>query len=234
MNAGLQKLRQELRELYPSTYYTQNYDILDIEQVKRLIRQKKGENIIARLKGCKPGRDGWKEFQDICLDLIKLTLENEEFYNANAIPEVRSEYVPLGEKGIRKDIVIPLNPKPDPNGTNIWNIFKNDPWNCKYLVFDAKNYNGKIKDRQIYQMFHYLSPDRGRIGIIFSRKHKLDETGKFALERLRDDHYIIFIFNDDNFEEWIKCYINGTVKDFFRDKFTKYEHSFKKSVLTET
>lgn len=233
MDTEFQKLKQELRKLYPATYDTENYDILDIEQVKKLIRQKEGERIITRLKKCKPGMNGWKEFQDICLDLVKLTLENEEFYNANALPEVRSEYVPFGEKGIRKDIVIPLNPKPDPNGTNIWDTFKNEPWSCKYLVFDAKNYNNKIKDRQIYQMFHYLSRDKGRIGIIFSRKHKLDESGKFALDRLRDESYMIFIFNDDDFEQWVESFIKGTIKDFFRDKFTKYEHSFKRSVLIE-
>jgi len=109
----------------------------------------------------------------------------------------------------------------------IWDEFRSEPYDCKYLIFDAKNYNGPIKDKEIYQMFHYLNPKKGRIGIIFSRKSSVDESGKAALRRIKDDNYIIFVLTDDDVIKWIDCYTrDGSVRTYFRTLLTIYDSSF--------
>ena len=79
------KLKDELKSLYPEDYETKDYDSLftgasgGIESAEKLIREKKGGNLLQRLKGCSPGNSDWKTFEDVCLDLVKLTFENNEF-----------------------------------------------------------------------------------------------------------------------------------------------------------
>lgn len=231
MKDDLRELRQELRDLYSSDYEVKNFDSLtDLNQIQRLIRKRSGENLVKRLESCKPGSEEWKKFQDICLELVKLTLEKNEFEECTTSSELPATFVPLDSKGVRKDIVIPLNPKKvesDDDVKTIWDTFKYKPWYCRYLVFDAKNYNGKITDKEVYQMFHYLNGRNGRIGIIFSRKYTIDESGKAVLRRIREENYMVFVLNDSDIKTWIDYYISeGHVRTFFRDLLTKYDHSF--------
>jgi len=230
MKDNLWELRQELRDLYPSEYEVKNFDLLDVNQIQGLIRKRRGENLKKKLESCKPGIENWKNFQNICFDLIKLTLEDNEFEECKAIPELRGDYMLLDSKGVRKDIVIPLEPKKRESNDNIktiWDEFRDEPWGCRYLVFDAKNYKIKIKYKQIYQMFHYLNPKNSRIGIIFSRKSGLDKSARAAITRIRDDGYMIFVLNDNDIKMWIDSYISdGHVRTFFRKVLTNYDQSF--------
>jgi hypothetical protein len=76
-------------------------------------------------------------------------------------------------------------------------------------------------------MFHYLNHRNGRIGIIFSRKYKVDKSGKAVLRRIREEDYTVFVLDDSDIKMWIDSYISeGHVRTFFRDLLTKYDHSF--------
>lgn len=227
----VEELQKELKSIAPEDYQAKNYSsVTDIVQIKKLIREICGNDLKKRLNSCSPGQKDWKNFQDICLDLVKLTLEQNEFKDAKTSSELPTSFVPLDSKGIRKDIVIPLVPKrleKNEDIATIWDQFRYKPWHCRYLVFDAKNYSGYIKDKEIYQMFHYLNKKNGKIGVIFSRKYSVDKSGKAVLRRIRDENYIVFILTDKKIVDWINCYIErGHVRSFFQDVLTEYDHSF--------
>jgi hypothetical protein len=231
MKDNFQELHQELRGLYPLEYETKNYNSLtSIGQIQKLIRKARGEELKRRLEECETGIENWKKFQDICFDLVNLTLEKNEFEECRAIPEISGDFVPFDSKGVRKDIVIPLKPKKRKSYDNIktiWDELRDEPWFCKYIIFDAKNFKGKIKDKEVYQMFHYLNPKGSRIGIIFSRKYSLDKSGKAAVRRIREDNYMVFVLDENQIKEWIDDYVNeGHVRIFFQDLLTRYDHSF--------
>ena len=230
MNDKINELKNRLKLLKPDDYVSKNYDsLVNIDQIEQIIRQIEGENLKKLLKQCRPGTKEWKKFQDFCFSLVQLTLEKNEFCECKTRSELVAKYVPQGIKGLRKDIIIPLIPKQfntKDDVKNIWDEFRNEPWNCSYLVFDAKNYKNGITHTQIYQMFHYLNKRNGKIGIIFTRQHSIDKSGKAALIRIRDDNYMVFVLNDKDIEKWIDTYIEqGNIRVFFRDLKTQFDHS---------
>lgn len=231
MNDKISVLKQKLKKIATNDYDEKNYDSLsDINQIEQIIRKIEGDNLKNLLKKCYPGHEKWRLFQDFCFELVKITLEKSEFTECKTRSELQTSYAPLDSKASRKDIIIPLTPKQFTNKDdikNIWDEFRYDPWNCKYLVFDAKNYKSSITHNQIYQMFHYLNKRNGKIGIIFSRKHTVDKSGQAALRRIREEDYIIFVLSDKTVGKWIDAYIEeGHVRTFFRDLKTKFDHSF--------
>ena len=227
MSDSLQENLNELQKLAPAEYIARSYATLaNNDQVLKLIREVKGNGLKSRLKACMPGAGQWKEFEVICFELVKLTLEESEFLECKARDQITSNNVTFGIKKVRKDIVIPLKPRAI-NGGSIWDTFRSNPYNCEYLIFDAKNYSAEITHKEIYQMYHYLGPKKGKVGIIFSRKYLCDESAKAALIRIRADYYMVLVLNDKKIEEWINEYIEkGNVRTYFTSLKTEYDQSF--------
>lgn len=94
---------------------------------------------------CPEGNDGWKKYEDICLEVLKYLF----------IP-------PLGEPKIqaRRENGIDIRDAifPNRNSNDNWKFIRDD-YNAKYIVFEFKNYseNGSDIDKHVLlQIDDYL------------------------------------------------------------------------------
>jgi hypothetical protein len=197
-----------------------DYESLEQDQKAKQQRQTTGDSLLIRLGGCKSGTETWRDYQQICFDLIKLTFKAD--LSSDPGWEERSEYI-KGLKGLRRDITILNHPL---NKSGCWIRFRDEDLNCKMIVFDCKNYKRKqsISELEIYQLYGYLDPRTiGKLGVILSRHGKLDPSAKTARRRLLQDGYEILVLKDSDLEEWIQVYIDyGSVESFFSTKYREF------------
>lgn len=139
------------------------------------------ESLLKRLDGCPPGKKGWMEFEDICCNALKciftdeLTLwkrqerSNSELYRFDLICRIKDDV---------RD--------------SAWRLFATY-FNSKYVVFEFKNYETRVTQKEIYSTEKYLYRKALRsVAIIISRngydthaigaaKGCLREAGKLIL-----------------------------------------------------
>jgi hypothetical protein len=152
----------------------------------------KVQNLIKRLDNCPEGKDGWKTYEDICLEVL----------NYLFVP-------PLGEPKIqsRRESGIDIRDAVFPNRTNNENWkFIRDDYDAKYIVFEFKNYseNGSDIDKQVLlQIDDYLKKTIGRFGIVCSKK----SPNKSGLEKRKDvfieNNKLILFVNNENLKEML-------------------------------
>lgn len=147
---------------------------------------KKVQELIKKLDECPEGNEGWKEYEDICVEILKYIfvppLEN---------PKIQSRR----ENGIDiRDAIFPNR-----NSNENWKFIRDD-YDAKYIVFEFKNYseNGSEIDKQVLlQIDDYLKKTIGRFGIICSKK----TPNKSGLEKRKDvfienNKLILFVSNE--------------------------------------
>lgn len=147
----------------------------------------KVQGLIKRLDSCPEGKDGWKTYEDICLEILSYL-----FVPPLGEPKVQSRR----ESGIDiRDAIFPNR-----NNNENWKFIRDD-YDAKYIVFEFKNYseNGSEIDKQVLlQIDDYLKRTIGRFGIICSKK----SPNKSGLEKRKDvyienNKLILFLNNED-------------------------------------
>lgn len=231
----LKELDDELKEKLPFEYITQNLGDLGErqEEDQTLIkRQDEVKNIIKRLEGIKPGKDNWKEFEDFCLDLIKLTFVND--FSSQPATQVTDYEDGKNKKKRRRDIILANSPlKTD----SFWFELKQrdskreKPFalGCESIVFECKNHTKRITADHVYQTFEYLDPgDRnnhpiGRLAFILTRKGSSPSANR-AIKRVKEDGYYIFVITDEIIKEkWLSKYQENISVEGFFTEFIKSE-----------
>lgn len=164
------------------------------EEPVRLI-DKELENIqelIKRLDECPEGKEGWKVYEDICIDIL-----NYLFVPPLGEPKIQSRR----ESGIDiRDAVYPNR-----NSNENWKFIRDD-YDAKYVVFEFKNYSagGSEIDKQVLlQIDDYLKKTIGRFGIICSKKL----PNNSGLEKRKDvfieNNKLILFVNNENLKEML-------------------------------
>ncbi len=142
---------------------------------------------IKRLDDCPEGKEGWKRYEDICLDIL-----NYLFVPPLGEPKIQSRR----ESGIDiRDAVYPNR-----NSNENWKFIRDD-YDAKYIVFEFKNYSkegSEIDKHVLLQIDDYLKRTIGRFGIICSKKL----PNKSGLEKRKDvfienNKLILFVNNED-------------------------------------
>jgi len=147
----------------------------------------KVQGLIKRLDNCPEGKDGWKKYEDTCLEIL-----NYLFVPPLGEPKIQSRR----ESGIDiRDAIYPNR-----NSNENWKFIRDD-YDAKYIVFEFKNYseNGSEIDKQVLlQIDDYLKKTIGRFGIICSKKM----PNKSGLEKRKDvfienNKLVLFVNNED-------------------------------------
>ncbi|WP_421976048.1 TIR domain-containing protein [Roseivirga seohaensis] len=147
----------------------------------------KVQGLIKKLDNCPEGKDGWKQYEDICLEIL-----NYLFVPPLGEPKIQSRR----ESGIDiRDAIYPNR-----NSNENWKFIRDD-YDAKYIVFEFKNYseNGSEIDKQVLlQIDDYLKKTIGRFGIICSKKL----PNKSGLEKRKDvfiehNKLVLFVNNED-------------------------------------
>lgn len=121
------------------------------------------DGLIDRLMSCPGGTTGWKEFEDVCLDIL-LCL----FVPPLAKPKVQ----PRTYSGIdRRDAVFPNR---NFEALNSWGLLLQE-LNARMILFEFKNYNNtEIGKNEVDQTRNYLTEPMGRLAIMLCSKQPND------------------------------------------------------------
>lgn len=222
---------EDLKKLDPS----KDYSSLLPEKIEFLWREHECERLLNSIsrKRCRAGRDHAEKYENVCYEILQTTLKND-FQTLTINWKPLSMKLDNYKRQIR-DITLLMNPNcgGEERWCNcIWHIFKRD-YKVTSLVFECKNYcarnkTTKMQDREVFQLFGYLSPLKGRhgkIGIFLTRDgmNILDGSAKTAINRIVDDEYRILIFDDNDMKRIIMEYINnGSPQKVFYEKHNEF------------
>ena len=119
----------------------------------------KVKNLIARLDACPRGKPGWREFEDICIEILSYL-----FVPSLLSPKIRSRTY----SGI--DIRDAVFPNRNFDSSNTWGqIFQE--LKARLILFEFKNYTKEeIGKEEVDQVRNYLTDPMGRLAIICCNK----------------------------------------------------------------
>ena len=114
------------------------------------------EELRNRLSSCPKGQSGWRDFEDICIDILRFS-----FVPPLHEPRIQAR----SSSGVtRRDAIFP-NRITD---TSIWGQLRNE-LGARMILFEFKNNTKqKISPKDVNQVNTYLTRPIGRLGIICS------------------------------------------------------------------
>jgi hypothetical protein len=104
-----------------------------------------------RLKSCPAGRDGWRAYEDVCVDTLRFLF----------VPPLREPHLqPRSYSGIdRRDAVFPN--RNIELGNNWSHLYRE--LDARLVLFEFKNYDAtEIGKEEVNQTLNYLSKPMGR------------------------------------------------------------------------
>ena len=122
-------------------------------------------DLIGELKSCPPGESGWKQFEDICIEvLIYLFVPPLE----NPRIQIRSH------SGIdRRDAIFPNR---NFTSENTWGKIHQE-LNARLILFEFKNYDkSEIGKDAVNQVRNYLTEPMGKLGILCCNKKPVESA----------------------------------------------------------
>jgi hypothetical protein len=145
------------------------------------------EELVNRLSVCPKGKKGWREFEDVCIDILRFLF----------VPPLRNPRIqPRTLSGTERRDAIFANRNMDTS--NIWGQLRAE-LNARFIVFEFKNYKKqKLTATEVDQLRNYLTGTIGNLGIICSTQ----PPSKTALKRrntvfTREEKVILFLTSDD-------------------------------------
>ena len=121
--------------------------------------------IRARLRACKPGHDGWKEFEDACINALTYLF----------VPPLARPYIqPRSYSGIdRRDAILPNR---NHEGASNWaQLYKE--LDARMILFEFKNYDtSEIGKEEVNQTRNYLTKPMGRLAVLCTNKEPEKEA----------------------------------------------------------
>ncbi len=147
--------------------------------------------LLYKLKNCPEGIEGWKKFEDICIEIINFVFK-DSFRNYKIKIQSRT----YDNLDIRDAIV-------QNTGERLWKELRLD-YDAKNIIFEFKNSAKEIGKEELIQVSDYLEKESlGRIGIIFSRKGLSKSGVEKQRSLLRDAKKLILVLNENDLKDLI-------------------------------
>lgn len=199
-NAGIKRI---LFCLYKPNAFTSFFREAVKQTVKDEINsQSRFENniesdLLKSLKNCKYGKNDWKEYEDISINLFKYL-----FVPPLSEPRIQAR----NENGLHIRDAIFSNFSE--NG--FWHII-DSRYKANCIVFECKNHGSRIGQDALNQMGKYLKGDAlGKIGFIATRIEPSEEAFKARNELFRDLKAIVLFIDDFDFQQMVELKKIGT------------------------
>ena len=157
--------------------------VLEIDS--SLVVKPKENKLITELKQTPLGKDGWRDYEDVCVKIL-----NYLFLNPLSAPKVQSRT----EDGLDiRDAVYAIRP-----GNQYWDILRSE-CRTRFMVAEFKNYEEEIGQKEVESIRQYLYPKAMRsFGILCSRKGPKDSAEKKRRRSwVEDEKLIAFVTDSD-------------------------------------
>jgi len=175
---------------------------------------KKDVDLVARLSNCPLGKSGWKQFEDICTDILI-----EAFVPPLKPPKPQARTLNGLE---RRDALFPLR-----NVEGGWEKIQQE-FGAKFLLCEFKNYSELFTKDEVNQTRNYLRDTVGKIGIIFSRKGPDDGALKMRNSIYSQERKVILFFDEARLIELLRLKTAGQnpldlIQDALDDFYISHE-----------
>lgn len=171
-----------------------------------------------KLQECRYGLDGWREYEDLCIEII-------EYLFRNSFKEFRSKTQTKTHDNIeRRDLIVVNDVK---ETISFWSDIKRE-FNSNHIIFEFKNLKDEIGKDEVYQVDDYTNKALGRFAILFSRKG-LSESGRDAIRRKYREEQKVLILNCSDGDLIAMLRKRGNGEDpikILKDKKIEFELSF--------
>ena len=154
--------------------------------------------ILLRLDNCIAGKHGFAEFEKICFELLKSTF----FDDLSLWHKQEKSNLEL----YRFDLLCRIK---DYNTKTFWNMME-QYFNSKYIIFEFKNYNEAITQKEIYTTERYLYNKALRnVAIIIARNGYNDNSVWAAKGCLRENGKLILLLTIDELKKMYELKIDN-------------------------
>ena len=158
------------------------------------------QDLISRLDACPTGKTGWREFENLCIEIL-----THLFVPPLKTPRIQVRTV----SGVQRRDAIFSNRK-NADALNNWGRLYRE-LAAKIILFEFKNYSRqKVGRDEVIQVHSYMRKEMGRLAVIVSSK----EASKSAYqERViifnREAREVILFITKDNLKEMLNIKERG-------------------------
>lgn len=146
--------------------------------------------LIEKLDNCVAGKSGAVNFEDICYEVLRYTLSDDLSLWSRQAKSNKNLY--------RFDLLCRIK---DNTGKTVWSMLERF-FNSKYLVFEFKNYNQEITQKEIYTTEKYLYSKALRSVAFIIARNGFDENARHAAAGcLREEGKLIALLTIENIKE---------------------------------
>ncbi|HHF0815594.1 restriction endonuclease [Pseudomonas sp. QE6] len=171
----------------PATYLTSNGPTLHskpLREVSPKFHDTRGTELCQELKGISKGKASWAKYEKVCERILKYLFSNDlhGWHSQKRTDDGLSRY----------DYICRVRPT-----TEFWK-FVIDHLDSRYVLFEFKNYSGKIKQGQVLTTEKYLL-ERGlrRMAIIMTRTGAESNAVAMTQGAMREQGKLMLIVNDE-------------------------------------
>jgi len=152
----------------------------------------RAQELIARLESLPPGRDSWRDFEELCVEILTYAL-----FPQLGVPAVQSR----SEDGLDiRDAVFPIS-KPD----SFWEEIK-QTCSSRFMVAEFKNYTESIGQREVESIQQYLYIKARRMfGVLCTRKQPAESAILARRRAWIETDKLIVICSDDELKDLIRA-----------------------------
>lgn len=149
-------------------------------------------NLRQRLENCPAGMDGWREFENICIDVLRYLF----------VPPLTKPIIqPRTYSGIdRRDAVFPNR---NMEVVNNWGYLHKE-LNARMILFEFKNYDKKnIGKEETNQTRNYLTKPMGKLGILCCNQLPNNSAHIKRNSIFSEDGKVILFLTTDHLKEML-------------------------------
>lgn len=176
-------------------------DPLSSEVQATQLLQTKTEELHDRLSTCPRGEDGWRDYEDICKDILEFSLKDcFRFFG------IDTQHVSW-DGHQRMDILIDNHPA---NPTGFWHeVQVSRVYGADKIIFECKNYSKGVEAEQVLQVKSYDIANAKSFRVILTREMP-KQSGINAIKHWWQYYQIrILLLTDEDMHKLIDARINS-------------------------
>lgn len=180
------KLTVSLPALLTSGSYFPSNELSILSAPPPLLARTRAQELAEQLRACPEGRDNWKAYEDICLDVLNYCI----------VPPLSEAFVqhPTGDRIQRRDIIFPF----PHDRAGFWGFIASTLQSDGVIV-DCKNFSGDVEGNDVVIVSKYFGEGLyTRFGMVVTR-HGISQSGKTQERRtwLVDKKLIVCLTDSD-------------------------------------
>jgi hypothetical protein len=184
-NIGVANFQSIRGIIEPIPGYYPAAELSDVNTKSQIPPHSKADTYMKRLRRCVPGDESWKEYQDICTDILAYCLVPPLLEPSEQSQSLNGRH--------KRDLIFQI----PHNAGDFWNWLI-----IKYglaIVVECKNYAEPLKENQVVITSKYLGKKKlTTLGIMLTRKGLGKSAQQTQIDEWKDNDKMVVCLNDED------------------------------------